>query len=169
MPQALTSEFRDSLAAHSATSSVVETAALSDALAERLDGPAVATPLPFAGASLDDLPVTLDPTPAELEAAEFGVTAAEFAIADYGSVVLRMDTAGTEPVSLFPETHVAVVAQSDIEPDAEAAFEALDGAVNTARASAVIATGPSATADMGGLVYGAHGPRNVHVVVLSDR
>jgi len=32
----------------------------------------------------------------------------------------------------------------------------------------VLATGPSATADMGGLVHGAHGPKEVHVVLLRD-
>ncbi|TKX83368.1 hypothetical protein EXE43_24625, partial [Halorubrum sp. SS5] len=32
----------------------------------------------------------------------------------------------------------------------------------------VFATGPSATADMGGLVHGAHGPKEVHVVLLRE-
>jgi len=33
----------------------------------------------------------------------------------------------------------------------------------------ILATGPSATADMGGLVRGAHGPKEVHVVLLSEK
>jgi L-lactate dehydrogenase complex protein LldG len=32
----------------------------------------------------------------------------------------------------------------------------------------VLATGPSATADMGELVLGAHGPESVHVVILDE-
>ena len=160
--------FRDSLAEHNATSSVVEAEGFRSELEGLLAGSAVGAPLPFEGVSLDGL-VTTDPTPAELERASVGVTAAELAVADYGSVALRADLAGTEAVSLFPETHVAVVAASDVEPDAAAAFDAFDAAAGVDRSSVVVATGPSATADMGDLVYGAHGPRNVHVVVLSDR
>lgn len=169
MVSAAIDEFRDSLAEHNATSSVVEASAFREELAEHLSGPAVGVPLGFEGVSLDGLPVTLDPTPAELEAAAVGVTPAELAVADYGSVAIRADAAGAEPVSLFAETHVAVVAASDVLPDPEAAFEILDREASADRPSVVLATGPSATADMGGLVYGAHGPTNVHVVVLSDR
>jgi L-lactate dehydrogenase complex protein LldG len=32
----------------------------------------------------------------------------------------------------------------------------------------VFATGPSATADMGELVYGAHGPREVAVLLVEE-
>jgi L-lactate dehydrogenase complex protein LldG len=35
--------------------------------------------------------------------------------------------------------------------------------------SAVLATGISATADMGATVYGVHGPRAVHAIVITDR
>jgi len=169
MPDTTVSTFRDSLAEHNASSSVVEAAAFEDELESLLTGPAVGVPLDIDGVSLADLPVTLDPTPAELEAADFGVTAASLAVADYGSIAVRADAAGTEPVSLFPETHVAVVAASDVEPDAERAFERLDDGARADRASVVLATGPSATADMGELVYGAHGPTDVHVVVVEDR
>lgn len=169
MTESLTEEFRDALSAHNATASVVEAAEFRATLEERITGPAVGSPLPFEGVSLDDSPVVLDPTPTELEAATFGVTPAELALADYGSVVIRSDGQGAEAVSLFPETHIAVVAQSRIEPDARTAFERLDETARNDRSSAVIETGPSATADMGGLVYGAHGPTDVHVIVLSDR
>jgi len=169
MTESLTERFQDALSAHNATASVVGTDDFGAVLAERLTGPAVGSPLPFDGVSLDDLPVVLDPTPADLEAATFGVTPAELALADYGSVVVRADGHGSEAVSLFPETHVAVVAQSSIEPDARSAFEQLDETAREDRSSAVVETGPSATADMGGLVYGAHGPTDVHVLILCDR
>jgi L-lactate dehydrogenase complex protein LldG len=47
-----------------------------------------------------------------------------------------------------------------------AAFEWLGEVLRETRGSAVLATGPSATADMGALVQGAHGPKEVHVVVI---
>lgn len=135
-------------------------------LRDQLAEPAVGTRLPFEGASLPES-VNLDPTPADLDAARTGVTAAAFGIADYGSVVIVADTAGTEPVSLFPEVHIAVLREADIVPGMAAAYDRLGPMLREGK-SAVIATGPSATADMGALVRGAHGPRDVHVVLLGE-
>jgi L-lactate dehydrogenase complex protein LldG len=136
---------------------------------ERLDallqGPAVGTPLPWEDVALPDA-VTTDPTAPELEAAVTGVTGAERAIAEYGSLVLRADEAGSEPVSLFVDLHVAVVREDDILPDMAAAFEWFGDELRETRDSAIIATGPSATADMGALVQGAHGPKDVEVLVV---
>ncbi|WP_254808024.1 LutC/YkgG family protein [Natronosalvus amylolyticus] len=131
-----------------------------------VDQPVVGTPLPFEGVSLPDW-VDQEPTPATLETATTGVTAASFAIADYGSVVLPSTPEGAEQVSLFCDLHVPVLRASDIVPDMPSAIERLGPTLRNG-ASAIIATGPSATADMGALVKGAHGPKDVHVVVLED-
>ncbi|USZ69877.1 LUD domain-containing protein (plasmid) [Halorussus salilacus] len=145
----------------------VAAAEFADALADRLDPPAVGAPLPFEGVSLPD-DVTTDPTPSDLESARTGVTPARFAVADYGSVAIRSTAAGDEPASLYPERHVAVVAASDVVGDMTAGVERL-GEIARAGGDVVLATGPSATADMGELVVGAHGPRAVTVFVLEDR
>lgn len=138
-----------------------------DAVAELLEPPAIGVPLPFDGVSLPETVETAQ-TPDELEAATTGITAVEFAVANYGSVAIRSSPAGEEPISLYADVHVAVVAASDVLPDMEAAFERLgDDARNGA--DTVLATGPSATADMGALVTGAHGPKAVHAVVIEDR
>lgn len=134
-------------------------------LADQLAEPAVTTRLPFEGVSLPD-EVTLDPTPADLDAARTGITAARLGIADYGSVVIEADAEGTEPVSLFPDVHVVVLRESDVVPGMAEAYDRL-GPLLRDGGSAVLATGPSATADMGALVRGAHGPRDVHVVLLA--
>jgi len=133
-----------------------------------LDAPAVGTPLPFENVSLPDT-VATDPTVQELEAAETGVTAAGYGIADYGSVIVQGGPDGEEPVSLYADEHVAVVAASDVLPDMDATFDRLAEDVRSGAGQAVIATGPSATADMGALVKGAHGPMEVTVVLLEDR
>lgn len=143
------------------------TAEFESALAPLLDAPVVGTPLPFADVSLPDA-VETDPTVADLEAARTGVTAAGYGIADYGSVVVQGGPAGEEPVSLYADEHVAVVAASDVLPDMDAAFDRLAADVRDGTGRAVIATGPSATADMGALVKGAHGPMEVTVVLLED-
>ncbi|RDI70301.1 LutC/YkgG family protein [Halopelagius longus] len=129
--------------------------------------PAVGVPLPFEGVSLPGW-VNDDPTPADLREAKTGVTAAGIGIADYGSVVLPSTPEGSEPVSLFPETHVAVLRASDVVPGMPEAFAWLGEEFRAGNDDAIIATGPSATADMGALVKGAHGPKDVHVVMLDE-
>jgi L-lactate dehydrogenase complex protein LldG len=140
------------------------------ALDDVLDPPTVGAPLGIDGLSLADREdVTLAPSPSALEAATTGVTAAGPAIADYGSVVVRTDRAGSEPVSLYVDRHVAVVPESAVVRSMDEALGELGAAIRDGLTGAVVATGPSATADMGELVYGAHGPRAVHVVLVEDR
>ena len=129
--------------------------------------PAVGVPLSWEGVTLPDW-VNTDPTPADLNGAATGITEAGLGVADYGSVVLQGTPSGIEPVSLYGDKHVAVVSGSDVVPGMAEAFEWLGEELRTGHASAVIATGPSATADMGALVKGAHGPKEVHVVILDE-
>lgn len=138
-----------------------------DAIRSVAAEPAVGAPLPFDGVSLPDW-VRTNPRPSVLDGAATGVTAARLGIADYGSLVIESAPGGDEPASLFAETHVAVVRASDIVPDMPAAFERLGATIREGRGDHVIATGPSATADMGDLVLGAHGPKSVHAVLLED-
>lgn len=137
------------------------------AVRETLEPPVVGVPLPEAAGSLPDS-VATNPTAADLEAATTGVTSAVLGVADYGSVLLESDAAGTEPVSLYPERHVAVLLAADVVADMPAVFAELGPRIREGRGSVVFATGPSATADMGDLVLGAHGPREVHVVLVHD-
>jgi L-lactate dehydrogenase complex protein LldG len=140
---------------------------LADVLVEVATEPAVGTPLPF-DVSLPEW-VNTEPTPTELDEATTGITAAGLGIADYGSVVLPSTPEGTEPVSLFPDLHVAVLRTGDVVPGMTEAFEYLGREFRDGEhSSAIIATGPSATADMGELVKGAHGPKDVHVVMLDE-
>ncbi|WP_246998275.1 LUD domain-containing protein [Halosolutus gelatinilyticus] len=118
--------------------------------------------------SLAQTTVEIDPTPASLREATTGVTGARLGIGEYGSLVLRMTDRGSELVSLFVDRHVAVVRESDIVSEMKTAVDALDDEIGRTRGSAIIATGPSATADMGALVRGAHGPRDVRVLVLEE-
>ena len=146
------------------------TRATTEAFATALDGivrdPAVGVPLPFDV----DYPesVTVDPTAADLERAETGITPASLGIANYGSVLLPSTADGAEPVSLYPELHVPVVRASDVVPDLPEAMDRFGEAAGERAESTIVATGPSATADMGKLVLGAHGPEAVHVVMLDE-
>ncbi len=134
-----------------------------------VEPPVVGTVLPIDGVSLDATNETLDPSADELRAARTGVTAARLGIADYGSIVIESWADATEAASLFPPLHVAVLRASDVVPDMTAAFEHLSCHIQDGCTSVILATGPSATADMGALVRGAHGPERVHVVLIDDR
>jgi len=138
-------------------------------LGEIVEGPAVGAPIPVLEAgTLDALGVSVDPTPRQVSAARTGVTAARLGIADYGSVVIESGPDATEAASLFPERHVAVLRTADVVPDMPAAFERLGPLLREEATTAILATGPSATADMGALVKGAHGPKAVHVVLVDS-
>lgn len=139
---------------------------LTETLADLVEPPAVGAPLPWEGLELPET-VRTDPTPTQLDDAATGVTAASLAVAEYGSLVLRATPEGSEPASLFGDRHVAVLREEDLVEDMEAAFEWLGEELRATADSAILATGPSATADMGALVQGAHGPKAVHVVVIA--
>jgi L-lactate dehydrogenase complex protein LldG len=158
--------FQDSLADLEVGVSRTEPASFEATLEGIVDNPVVGTPLPFDGVSLPGW-VDDEPSPRTLEAATTGVTAASFGIVDYGSVVLPSTEDGAEQVSLFPDLHVAVLREADLVPDMPTAIDRLGPTLRDG-GSAILATGPSATADMGSLVKGAHGPKAVHVVLLEE-
>lgn len=161
------------------TATIHETTAASfdETLPESIEEPAIGTPLPFEGVSLAETPVDTAFTPQNLLDAATGVTPVAHGIGNYGSVTIDTDAEGTALVSLYPPRHVAVLAASTIGADMKAAYEELETRVREPAqdgdgagfGSTVLATGPSATADMGTLVHGVHGPKDVHIVLLEDR
>ncbi|NHN40927.1 LUD domain-containing protein [Halorubellus sp. JP-L1] len=132
--------------------------------------------------------------PAALQAARTGVTPGRLGVAETGSVLVRSTADADELVSLYPDRHVAVVRADDVVGDVSTATAWLDdevaarvdadadgdddatadgddpdaNAAGAGRDSHVVATGVSATADMGALVEGVHGPTEVHVVVIDS-
>jgi L-lactate dehydrogenase complex protein LldG len=72
----------------------------------------------------------------------------------------------------MPDTHVVVLAASDIVGASEDAFEklrAVSDSVAFMPRTVNFVTGPSRTADIElTIVRGAHGPRRLHVIVVRD-
>ena len=136
-------------------------------ISELLEQPAVGVPLPIDGVSLP-AGVETDFDPATVRTAVTGVTPATIGIAEYGSVLLASDPAGAEPASLFPETHIPVLRERDIVRTMGDAFAELGPMLRADRGDVIVATGPSATSDMGELVRGVHGPTDVHVVIIEQ-
>lgn len=161
--------FASSLANADVECTRVESTKFEEVLDELVETPAVGVPLGIDGVSLADTDVQTPPTPRLLADAETGVTRVHGGIVEHGSFVIQSDAAGTEPVSLYPRTHVGVLRASDLHADVDETATWLHDEFADGRDSAVLATGASATADMGALVHGVHGPQTVHAVVLTDR
>lgn len=162
------STFEDSLEGQSSVHRATA-ADFAETLETAIDPPAVGIPLPFEDVSLAETAVEVDPDLDAIDAANTGVTAAGLGIAEYGTVTIVSSDAGEELVSLYANRHVAVLAASDLVSDMPSAYERIDDDVDTGSDTQILATGPSATADMGELIRGVHGPHETHVVVLEDR
>jgi len=168
MSTAKVREFRDSLTQRGAESTVISPTEAEGAIRDAIERPAVAAPSPFDDLSFADLPVTIGPSPSELRDAVTGLTGSRLGISSLGTVSVESRPGGAEFVSLYPERHVVVVRERDLEPDLSSALTWLAAEFEAGRDSQVFATGPSATGDMGALVQGVHGPETVHVVVVTD-
>lgn len=160
--------FRESAEPLGVTVTRVDREGVAAAVAAAVEPPLVAAGRSALGEALESVTVPAEPTRAALEAATTGVTPAAMGVAESGSVVLVPDGTGVEPVSLYPERHVAVLEAAALVPDLAAALAELGPALADG-GDAILATGPSATADMGDLVVGAHGPATVHVVLVEEQ
>ncbi|WP_367175121.1 LUD domain-containing protein [Haloarcula rubripromontorii] len=157
--------FEGALEALGVTVTATTESELEAAVTEAISEPAVGVAL---DESVGGEAVSLAETPVALREATTGVTCAQLGVGDYGSLVLTMTEQASELVSLFVERHVAILHESDIQTDMDAAVAELDERFDETGESAIVATGPSATADMGALVKGAHGPKEVHVIVVEE-
>lgn len=157
--------FESSLADLDVTLTRTDVDGFTDIVADVVDEPAIGAPLGFDGVSLDETPVRTNLTPRRLTEAETGVTPVGRAVAEYGTLVVESNAAGNEFVALYPPTHVGVVRESDVEEDVESSVPYLADRFESGK-SAVFATGVSSTGDMGALVEGVHGPKNVRVILL---
>lgn len=168
MGESTLAKFSESLATLGVDCHRMPTTSLPERIEELVTTPAVGTELPFAPDALADTCVETDPTPQRVATAATGVTPARFGIAESGSLAIPSTPDGDEPISLYPSTHVAVVPESDVYADFDVGFDRLIDGFAAGEDSIVFATGPSATADMGGLVRGVHGPGAVEVIVVTD-
>ena len=104
--------------------------------------------------------------------AYIGVTAADFCMADTATLVMRTRPGQARTVSLVPAIHVAVIQLNQIIADLKELYALLrwdpherqEGLTNCL----TFISGPSKTADIEAtMVHGAHGPREVHLFVIT--
>jgi L-lactate dehydrogenase complex protein LldG len=117
---------------------------------------------PFAS----DRRVITDPDSEQMVHSAAGVTEAFAGVTSTGSVCVDVNYRHTNVVSLLAPLHIAVLASENLVPRVRDIFrrDVLGGQGLTR--DFVFITGPSATADMGPLVRGVHGPHRLHVIIL---
>jgi L-lactate dehydrogenase complex protein LldG len=102
----------------------------------------------------------------ELATCDVGITDAFAGVARTGSVCVTIDHDYAGPISLLTRLHIAVLSADVIVERPSDLFrpDCLEG--KGGRRNFVFVTGPSATADMGPLVRGVHGPHQLHIVIV---
>ncbi|MGH8957830.1 MAG: LutC/YkgG family protein [Acidimicrobiia bacterium] len=96
-----------------------------------------------------------------------GITGADGAIARSGSIALRSGPGRPRMASLIPGTHIAFLSVDLVYPTlVDFSLRSQDLA---AASNLVLITGPSRTGDIEQqLNLGVHGPKQLHVILLSD-
>jgi L-lactate dehydrogenase complex protein LldG len=117
---------------------------------------------------LEALYIEERPEAEALERCSVGITACDALIAQTGSILLTARSAGGRALSVLPPHHVVVATPDQLLPDLPAAFELLAAKYGADYPSfATFITGPSRTGDIERiLVLGAHGPRNLTVILV---
>ena len=117
--------------------------------------------------ALRGLPDVLEaPTDEELSTAEVGICGAFAGVASAGSVCVAMGPSLVTMTSLLMPLHIVLLPVDRIIPRPRDLFDPalLNG--EGLRRNIVFITGPSATADMGPLVRGVHGPHRLQIILL---
>lgn len=99
-----------------------------------------------------------------------GITGVTSALAATGSLVLEGGAGRYRNTSLLPDVHIALMRAEQLLPDMETwqRMQQREGyPAFTKSSSTTVVSGPSKTADIAHqLVKGAHGPREVHIMIL---
>ena len=102
------------------------------------------------------------------EEVDLGITTAAGAIANTGTLILRTGADEPRSLSLVPPAHLIVVRSSTLVNDFAEAMEQQHWNTNMPT-NMVLLSGPSKTADIQQtLAFGAHGPRELYVIVIND-
>ncbi|ASJ72592.1 LutC/YkgG family protein [Granulosicoccus antarcticus] len=97
------------------------------------------------------------------------VTLAEYGIAETGSVVFRSAADAPVLLTFLPLIHIVVLQASTILAYPEDLWSHLGGADAPQSRALTLVTGTSGTADIEAInVRGAHGPRSMHIVLVTE-
>ncbi len=102
------------------------------------------------------------------EASFIGITVADWGIAESATVVQITEPGKARSTSLVPSIHIALLPIERLLADLSELQALLQN--QPPASSYVLISGPSKTGDIEShIVYGAHGPKDMHVVVITGR
>ena len=110
--------------------------------------------------------VILKPSDDQLAGADAGITEAYAGVARTGSICIALGPPFCATASLLMPLHVALLPAERIVFRPRELFDPAGIGTEALRRNLVFITGPSATADMGPLVRGVHGPHRLHILVV---
>jgi len=104
--------------------------------------------------------------------AGFGITSADFCIARTATLVMKTRPGQARTVSLLPPIHIAVIESAQVINDLRTLYDILETDPQHVSEGLThcmtFITGPSRTRDIEGvMVFGAHGPREVYLFVIT--
>ncbi|MEO6060804.1 MAG: lactate utilization protein [Thermoflexales bacterium] len=109
---------------------------------------------------------------AEAATADIGLTGCDAVIAATGTLALEGGPGRSRLASLLPAVHVVIARERQLVPRLEDYLDQkrVEGNAVYRRGSALtLVTGPSRTADIEmQIVYGAHGPLELHVILIAE-
>jgi L-lactate dehydrogenase complex protein LldG len=106
------------------------------------------------------------PDAKQLASAEIGITDAFAGVARTGSVCIPIRNDFGAYTSLLPQKHIVILESKNIVVRPKDIFDSFILNQSVEGSGCVFISGPSATADMGELVRGAHGPAELHIILL---
>lgn len=96
-----------------------------------------------------------------------GITAPNIGVADSATLIQLTEPGRPRSTSLLPSIHIAILKRENLVAKLAEAYALLQE--ESRLDSFVFISGPSKTADIEAhMVHGAHGPREVHLIVLSE-
>ena len=108
------------------------------------------------------------PDAKSLEKCSVGITACDALISQTGSILLTSRSAGGRALSVLPPHHLVIARADQLVPDLPAACDLLSARYGENYPSFItFITGPSRTGDIERiLVLGAHGPKNLTIILI---
>ena len=110
--------------------------------------------------------IVTEPTKEQMANIQTGITDASFGVASTGSVGLQVVNGLAGFISMLTRKHIVILDAETIVYRPRDVFSEKYFNGKFLKRSFTFITGPSATADMGPLVRGVHGPGKLHIILL---
>ncbi len=119
---------------------------------------------------LEEHGIVLNETATEFQNVKVGITLCEFLVSRLGSIMISSRQLSGRRLNVFPEIHIVVAYTTQLVPDLKDAFAQLKIKYQNVIPSMItVITGPSRTADIEKtLVMGAHGPKEIYVLLVES-